>query len=98
MTMHRFNVGNDGALEEAESKEDATAREVISLVTSTGAATNRTHPVSGFTAGRNVLRVSAEIGAAAAMGVDSFTRGIMAASKPVAAKSGFDKRGMPDWV
>jgi hypothetical protein len=85
-------IGNDGALEEAESvametAPDVMARKVYNLVTSGASEPNKPLPVSMFQDGRRILEAS-----------DSFSQRIIADSKPVAAKSGFDRSGLGDWL
>jgi len=87
--IHRFNIANDGKLEEMATQQpnkyDEMARRVISQVTSGGTATNRIQPFDRFAQGPAV------------MGADSFTRNCMAASKPVKAP-GFDTSKSGNWL
>jgi hypothetical protein len=86
-------IGNDGVLEEAESvametAPDVMARRVYNMVTSGAAEPNKPLPASMFAAGVRTIRGANDL----------FTQKVIAASRPVAARSGFDRSGLGDWL
>lgn len=88
--IHRLNVGMDGALkvDTGELTPDEMASRVYNLVTSGASERNQTLPASMFAQGVRAIH-----------GADSsFTRNVMAQSKPVKQRSSFDTRGTDKWL
>ncbi len=89
--IHRFVVGMDGTLKDDSKREmspDEVASHIYNLVTSGASERNQTLPASMFAQGVRTIKGAA----------DSFTRNVMAQSKPVKQRSSFDTRGTDPWL
>jgi hypothetical protein len=98
--MIRRNTGKDGLIEEMNAQDEALAKLIAenpnselavslrTLKTSSGAAANRALPTSLFERGVRTIQG----------GNDSFTRNVMAASKPPTQRDYFDRSRSGTWL